>query len=533
MLSLAKICTEFGDDLGDDLAAKLFGDGSVLLERISTDTRSLNSGDVFIALRGPNHDGHDHIDAAIAAGACAVITESAVNADVPCIEVSDSRLALGRLAQLWCANSRVAVTGSNGKTTVKEMIASILAHADGESAVLATRGNFNNDIGMPLTCLRIRPEHRFAVLEMGASAAGEISYLSGLARPAVAAVTSIAAAHLEGFGSIAGIAREKASIFSGLDESGVAVFPIDTPFSDELKKASNHCRSITFGFSKDADVAAAGTDAEVGSQPTRVQIAKGLNSHIAGEEFSISLQLLGRHNRLNALAAIACCCSLDVSVEDIIAGLAALQPVPGRLQLRSGLPARVIDDTYNANPASLRAAIELLAAYSGKRVLVLGDMKELGGDELELHAEAGRYAREAGIDCLVCVGELAAHAAREFGENAASFSDKVEVAELLRRRLGVKHTVLFKGSRGARMEEIIELLLQPSSVDSGQNPPSGSGPRPTTVVAPGDAPNANTAASETSGTQPPPGSCEFRQDQSQTQDRPAAQRHFEGRVVTT
>jgi len=204
--------------------------------------------------------------------------------------------------------------------------------------------------------------------------------------------------------------------------------------------------------------------------------------------------------------------------------LAALQPVPGRLQLRSGLPARVIDDTYNANPASLRAAIELLAAYSGKRVLVLGDMKELGGDELELHAEAGRYAREAGIDCLVCVGELAAHAASEFGENAASFSDKGEVAALLRRRLGVKHTVLFKGSRGARMEEIIELLLQPSNV----------GPAP---IVQGDAPSAGatTSASNTSASdkaRPSSGSSEFRQHQGHTSVRRAAQGHFKRRVVT-
>ena len=526
MLSLAKICAGFTDDL----SAELHGDGSVLLERISTDTRSLKPGDVFIALRGPNHDGHDHIDAAIEAGACALIIESSAkgvgNTTVPSIVVSDSRLALGRLALLWCAHltaQRVAVTGSNGKTTVKEMIASILTQAAGESGVHATRGNFNNDIGLPLTCLEIGPQHRFAVLEMGANAVGEISYLSGLARPSVALVTSIAAAHLEGFGSIADIAREKASIFGGVDESGVAVFPADSAHIDELTKASSHCRHITFGFAASADVVgsvsdagapeSAGSSQDAGMQRISVQIASDLDSSLAGADFTVSLQLLGQHNRLNALAAIACCSALDVSVENIVAGLAALQPVPGRLQLRTGLPARLIDDTYNANPASLNAAIDLLAAYGGKRVLVLGDMKELGAAELQFHAEAGRYARESGIDCLVCVGELAAHAASEFGENSASFTEKAEVAELLRRRLGAEHTVLFKGSRGARMEEIIELLLEPSTAGSGRNPPSSGGVQSTSNQVGGKSSTAN------SKTRPPAGSADFRQHQNQTSDK--------------
>jgi len=538
MLSLDKICAEIGADLG----AELSGDGSVVLERISTDTRSLTPGDVFLALRGPNHDGHDHIDAAITAGASALITEADVRSTLPCLKVSNSRLALGRLAQLWCRNmpaQRVAVTGSNGKTTVKEMIAAILAEAASASGVLATRGNFNNDIGLPLTCLEIRSHHRFAVLEMGASAGGEISYLSELARPSAAVVTSIAAAHLEGFGSIEDIAREKASIFSGLDDSGVAVFPADSPYIDELSDASSHCRCIKFGFAADSDADVIGSvgrsDSDgdsvnedpsankIASQTTRVQIASQLDSQLAGADFTISLQLLGQHNRLNALAAIAVCCALDVSVENIVKGLAAVQPVPGRLQLRSGLPSRLIDDTYNANPASLRAAIDLLAGYGGRRVLVLGDMKELGADESQLHAEAGRYARQAGIDCLICVGDLAAHAAGEFGENAASFTDKAEVVDLLRRRLGAEHTVLFKGSRGARIEEIIELLLQSQDVKHEQSPPSSGGPQSTDD-------DIQAASSAPAKPQPPTRSSEFRQSQNLSG---AAQYGFSRKAATT
>lgn len=464
---------------------------SLELQCFSTDTRSLQQGDVFVALKGPNHDAHDHLDAAVSMGAAVLVVEKEVSFELPQLVVTDTRLALGFLAAIWCQQHtarRIAITGSNGKTTVKEMVAAILEAATSQaaaggtkepvSAVLATPGNLNNDIGLPLTCLSLHSVHRYAVLEMGANAAGEIAYLSDIARPDVALVNSVAEAHLEGFGSVDTVATEKASIFSGLSGDGCAVIPslllANPRFSSVLKKASAHCKRLSFGFSADGFADVSGIQS---GDSTCVSIADSVDSELAGCEFEFSLQLPGAHNHLNALAAIALCCNFDVSVDDIITGLAAMQAVAGRLQLRSGVsPARVIDDTYNANPASVRVAIDVLAAYGGKRVLVLGDMKELGDLEMQMHAEAGRYARQKGIDCLITIGALAAHAAGEFGENAASFTDKQEIVWLLKEKLGAEHTVLFKGSRGARMEEIIALLhdLQKPGVSSASASAGGS-----------------------------------------------------------
>ena len=501
MLSLAHIAKA----LQSELACEVVGDGSVLVTAVSTDTRTISGGQTFLALRGPNHDGHDHIDAAIAAGVDAIIVEQKSDKDIAQLVVSDTRLALGQLARLWCQKysaQRLAITGSNGKTTVKEMIAAILrcsVEREGGAKVLATPGNLNNDIGLPLTCLSLQAEHRYAVLEMGTSSNGEIGYLSALAAPEIALVNSVAAAHLEGFDSVQSIAHEKASIFSGLDAEGLAVFPLATPYTTIFRQASAHCKTLTFELT---DSVAANSNADVVAdvatdvvtdlattahkatndqqhEPTvtnsaRITLSQNLDSKLCGKSFNISLQLLGRHNLLNAVAAIATVCTLDVSEEDIVKGLASVEAVPGRLQLRNGSPACLIDDTYNANPASMHAAIDLLAGYPGKRVLVMGDMKELGDEELQLHAEAGRYAKDAGIESLIAVGALAAHAAVEFGKNGDSYSSKTEVAELLHKQISAEHTVLFKGSRSARMEEIIDQLLELAKGDSPDGLPPGS-----------------------------------------------------------
>ncbi len=493
MLSL----DEIAGVLQVDLAAAVVGDGSVLMSALSTDTRTISDGQTFLALRGPNHDGHEYLDAAVAAGAQAIIVEQKTELDVPQLVVTDTRLALGQLARLWCQSypaKRVAITGSNGKTTVKEMIAAILRcrverldSAEVQAKVLATKGNLNNDIGLPLTCLSLQSSHRYAVLEMGTSSGGEIEYLSTLASPEIALVIGVAAAHLEGFDSVESIAREKASIFSGLDEQGLAVFPLTTPYTTIFRQAAAHCKTLTFALNSDAQaVSEADVTATVNkvagdqqrgvtaTNSAHISLSANLTSALAGRSFDISLQLLGQHNLSNALAAIAAVCTLDVNEQDIVQGLASVEAVPGRLQLRSGSPARLIDDTYNANPASMHAAIDLLAQYPGKRVLVMGDMKELGEQELQLHAEAGRYADSVGLDCLIAVGTLAAHAASEFGENGVSFISKAQVAELLHEKLGAEHTVLFKGSRSARIEEIIDQLLKLADGDGPDGLPPGS-----------------------------------------------------------
>ena len=481
--------------------------GTLELRGFSTDTRTLQSGDVFVALKGPNHDAHEHLSTAVNAGASVLVIEDTAadlksEMSIPLLVVADTRLALGALAAAWCqlhAARRIAITGSNGKTTVKEMVASILEAAsrrvveqagkntaDKSSAVLATKGNLNNDIGLPLTCLSIQSQHHYAVLEMGANAAGEIAYLSNIARPDVALVNSIAEAHLEGFGSVDTVAVEKASIYSGLSADGCAVIPqmlLDNPrFAEVLLSASSHCRRLTFGMSQTAN-ATADNPADISGYHngdiTRVTVAANENtrgSNLAGSSFEFELPLPGVHNHMNALAAIALCSSFEVTAADIATGLAAMQAVPGRLQIRHAVSlARVIDDTYNANPASVKVAIDVLAGYPGKRVLVLGDMKELGAEEMQLHADAGRYAREQGIDCLITIGALAAHAAGEFGENAASFTDKKEIAWLLKEQLSPEHTVLFKGSRGARIEEIINLLIGLDQREVSNSSRGGSG----------------------------------------------------------
>lgn len=417
---------------------------------ISIDTRTLRRGNLYVAIRGDRFDGHDFIDAAIEAGAVGVVVDRDVASTVPRLRVDDTRQALADLARYWIRpfeTPLIAVTGSNGKTTVKEIVATILRQL---GPVLATRGNLNNDIGVPLTLLEMREEHDYAVIEMGANHAGEIAQLVKIAEPDVAVITKIGQAHLEGFGSVEGIAAAKSEIFAGLKASGYAVINADDAFADVMRAAASHCRTREFGMSREADVCGVpGPD---------------LSIRTMGELLKPAYQLSGQHNVMNALAAVAAVQCLDVQHENIVAGLEAVRPVPGRLEKKPGLGgAQLIDDSYNANPDSARQAVDVLARYGGQRYLVLGDMAELGSDAERLHAELGHYACEQGIDGLWTIGDLSAAARQAFaGERTvpgAHFTDQQTLIEDLSGVLDMQVTVLVKGSRSSRMERVVKALM--------------------------------------------------------------------------
>jgi len=371
-------------------------------------------------------------------------------------------LGLGRLAAAWRAHYAVpmaAVTGSNGKTTTKEMIAAILSR---RGAVLATRGNLNNDIGVPLTLLRLRDEHRFAVIEMGANHAGEIAYLTGLARPDVAVITNAAAAHLEGFGSLEGVGRAKGEIFAGLRTGGVAVINADDAMAPLWFELAGDAQVRRFALDADAEVRGQWR-AEHGGGHLKLTTPAG--------ETHIHLPLAGRHNAMNALAAAAVTEALGAGLDDIRAGLESLVPVHGRLERIAGVGGmHIIDDTYNANPASLAAALDVLTGEEGSRWLVLGDMGELGQDGARLHAEAGALARAAGVERLLALGELTREAVQAFGAGAEHFADVETLVAVLRRDWPGLGTVLVKGSRSMHMERVIEALRAdngPKSANGG------------------------------------------------------------------
>ncbi len=430
-------------DCVEPLSATLTGN-DIQLNSFSADTRTLNVGDIYIALQGANFDGHDYIEEAERQGAAGFVVAKPVQTDKPCLLVKDTLSALQELARLWATGHQlptIAVTGSNGKTTVKEIIASILRQL---GPVLATQGNLNNEIGVPLTLLNIRQEHQYAVIEMGANHPGEIRRLTHLASPDVAIVNNTAAAHLEGFGSLLDVAHAKAEIFESLTSDGWAVIFADDDRADILEAAATQCNVRTFGGSEDADVHTTGV--------------KEFRVEGIGDAFTAAFSLLGQHNRMNALAAVAAVQCLDVQVETIQAGLSSIKPVGRRLEKKLGAAGcTLIDDTYNANPASARAAIDVLAALPGKRILVLGDMLELGDDAQSLHRSTGAYAARKEIDALWTVGDLAKHAAEsDIGRHFASQED---LLENLLPVLDGKTTVLLKGSRGARMDRLVDALL--------------------------------------------------------------------------
>lgn len=424
---------------------------------LTTDTRAITQGQLFVALAGERFDAHDFLVAAVQAGAAGLLVsdEQRLPAGVPAVLVADTRLALGQLAAAWRAQFTlplIAVTGSNGKTTTKEMIASILETAY-PGAVLATRGNFNNDIGLPLTLLGLHAGHRAAVVEMGMNQPGEIAYLTQLARPTVALVNNAQRAHLQGMGDLAEIAREKGSIFTGLTAAGVAVFNADdaqSPVWQAQVDAAGQ-RPLRFAVNQPAEV-----------RGTLTQ--QGLDFLLALQTPAGAAQLVlpvpGRHNAVNALAATAACLAAGIALPQVVAGLQSFRGVKGRLQRRQGQQgAQILDDTYNANPDSVRAGIDVLASTIGKKILVLGDMGEIGEGSHQCHDEIGGYAKSQGVDRLYALGEASAQAVRNFGEGGRHFCNIDKLIAAVQKELAADTTVLVKGSRFMRMERVADALV--------------------------------------------------------------------------
>lgn len=452
----------------DQLAAllpgsRLVGEGATPLARVHSDTRSLQAGDFFVALRGERFDAHDFLPQAHAAGALAALVDDAdrlAAAGLPGLVVADSRRALGQLGAAWRAQFSlplIAVTGSNGKTTVTQMLAAILRAWQGEAA-LATQGNFNNDIGLPLTLLRLRPTHRAAVVELGMNHPGEIAELAALARPTVALVNNAQREHQEFMASVEAVAEENGSVFAALPADGTAVYPADEPHAARWQALAAGRPQLRFALPEDGTLA---TGAEVQGQ-----------ARWAGEGWAVALQtpagpahlhlaLAGRHNVRNALAATAAALAAGVPLATVVAGLEAFRPVAGRSALGTamlhGRRIALVDDSYNANPDSVRAAIELLAGLPGPRWLLLGDMGEVGDQGPAFHAEVGAHAREQGIEQLWCAGSACAEAARAYGPGARAFADTAALVAALGEAPAAA-SVLVKGSRFMRMERAVAAL---------------------------------------------------------------------------
>ena len=424
---------------------------------VSTDTRTIGKGELFFALQGPNFDGRDYVSVALRNGAAGAVVSRRTSDPLSQIEVDDTKAALGRFGSAWRHEhdvTVVGVTGSNGKTTLKELIASCLAR---KGPTLATHGNLNNDIGMPLMLSRIEKEHRYAVLEMGANHAGEIAYLASLANPDVVVITNAGAAHLEGFGSVKGVSRGKGEILQNAKRPRTAVLNADDQYFDYWSSLVTDIECISFGFSEAADVRA--VDIEPHATGTNFTLLLG------DERLAVSLPLAGVHNVRNACAAAAVVRALDVTGDDIRRGLEDVSPVGGRLQpARAVGGATLFDDSYNANPLSVVAAAEFISALPGESWLVLGDMKELGDDAAQLHREVGEAARASGVDRLFAYGDLASNAAEGFGENARWYASLETLVDELCDGLSSDINVLVKGSRSMRMERVVDALREPDDV---------------------------------------------------------------------
>ena len=433
---------------------------------VGSDTRSLKAGQLFIALQGPNFDGNEFVAAAATAGAAGALVARAQTVPLAQIVVTDTQAALERAAHAWRAQFTgplVGVAGSNGKTTAKEMTAAILSQA---GACLATRGNLNNHIGVPLTLLRLTDAERFAVVEMGANRAGEVAHLVELAQPTVGLITNAGAEHLEGFGSLEGVARAEGEMVAGLAASATAIINADDDFAP-LWRGMTPARVVTFGISKPADFRASAVQAAVGAEGFSTRFH--LNAPLGDAEIRLSLG--GTHNVANALAAAAAAASAGARLEHIVAGLAAVRAVPGRLQFRRSVGGGwLIDDSYNANPSSVRAAIEVLATLPGRRWLVLGDMAELGAFAPEEHERLGEFARSHGVERLYTTGPLAAHAAAAFGAGAEACADVPALTAALRAGVaaaGPELRLLVKGSRFNRLERVIAALASDAGPAAG------------------------------------------------------------------
>ncbi|HEY3784484.1 MAG TPA: UDP-N-acetylmuramoyl-tripeptide--D-alanyl-D-alanine ligase [Steroidobacteraceae bacterium] len=428
-----------------------------------SDSRTLSPGDLFVALHGPHHNGNEFVAAAHTAGAAGALVDTPQPVALPQIVVPDTQSALERAAVAWRAQFDipiVGVAGSNGKTTVKEMTAAILGQS-GEC--LATRGNLNNHIGVPLTTLRLGPTHRFAVIEMGANRAGDVAALVGLARPTVGLITNAGAEHLEGFGSLEGVARAEGEMVAGLESSATAVINADDEFADLWRKLTP-ARITTFGMVKPADFSATAVRTTVGAEGFLTYFTLLTPTGAA----AVELQMGGRHNVTNALAAAAAAMAAGAHLSHVVNGLGVVRAVPGRLQFkRTSDGAWLIDDSYNANPSSVRAGIEVLAGLDGRKWLVLGDMAELGEYAERAHSEIGQFAREHGVERLFATGGLAALAAKSFGEGGQWFAEADALARALRSATPDVR-MLIKGSRVNRLERLVEALVRGSAGQAGR-----------------------------------------------------------------
>ncbi|MDN3404188.1 MULTISPECIES: UDP-N-acetylmuramoyl-tripeptide--D-alanyl-D-alanine ligase [unclassified Pseudoalteromonas] len=443
------------DWLANVLATDYQGDNRKVIN-INTDTRTLCDGEVFLALKGPNFDGHKFIEQAKQKGAIGVIVDHAVDTDIAQFVVADTRIALGTIGTAVMAQvapKTIAITGSVGKTTVKEMCAAILSS---KGDVLATKGNFNNDIGVPLTLLRLEPQHRFAVIELGANHIGEIAYTTAMTKPDVAVVCNVAAAHLEGFGSLQGVAQAKGEIYDGLKEDGIAIVNCDSDFSqywlDKLATRNIKC----FSSSEKLDIWA--EDISLDAQ-ARASFTLCTKQH----SVPVKLALPGKHNISNALIAAALTSEFDVSLEDIASALATMGEVKGRVNLIEASDSlTIIDDTYNANVKSVKAAIDLLSDIQGHRILALGDMGELGEDARKYHQEVGEYALAQGIDELFTLGVLSKCASDVYGLPNRHFSNREQMLQQIQNsisKVDKKITLVVKGSRSSRMELLVTDLV--------------------------------------------------------------------------
>lgn len=421
---------------------------------LSLDSRSIKPHELFIAIRGEKFDGHNFIELAKQRGAAAAMVDYAIDTDLPLVLVQDTRKALGELAKQHRRQFSIpiiALTGSCGKTTTKEMIRSILAEV---GPVLTNFKNFNNDIGLPLTLLNLNAQHRYAVIEMGANHAGEIAYLTQITQPNVALVTNIGPAHLQGFGSMTGVAQAKSEIFSGLTKKGIAVINADDKFTDTLQKASASFRSVSFGLSGAYDFSATNLQIDTDGKATFLLHAPG------AKEMMISLNLPGQHHVMNALAAAAAVSQVGIELAHIKAGLEKMQPVPGRIIVnKTKLGATLIDDSYNANPSSVAVALKLLAHYSGQRIFVMGDMGELGQNAVDYHRQIGQLAKELNIDAVYTCGDLSQETAKAFGVSAKHYPNHQELILALKTHLQKNVTILIKGSRSAQMEKVAAALM--------------------------------------------------------------------------
>ncbi|WP_034296747.1 UDP-N-acetylmuramoyl-tripeptide--D-alanyl-D-alanine ligase [Herbaspirillum sp. RV1423] len=442
--------------------------GELTVRGVATDSRAVAAGSLFVALRGERFDAHDFLDAVAAQGAAAVVVERVpAGLTIPAIVVPDTRVALGQIARHWRQQFKVpviAVTGSNGKTTVKEMIASILSAAFGEDGRLATRGNFNNEIGVPLTLFRLRPQHQAAVVELGMNHPGEIAVLADIARPTLALVNNAQREHQEFMATVEAVARENGAVFAALPADGVAVFPAEDDYAWVWREIAGARPAISFGLGKEADVSATYQAQQFGSVIDVIARIGG-----AVRQFQVRLAAVGEHNVRNALAAAACALGAGIEVSAVVCGLEAFAPVNGRLQRKSAVSgALVIDDTYNANPDSVRAAIDVLAQAAAPRVLVLGDMGEVGNEGIRFHEEIGAYARQRGIEHFLGFGDAMRDAVNAYNIYSAApeaafparhFDTIAAIGAAAQEAATATATVLVKGSRFMKMERVVQHLV--------------------------------------------------------------------------